>query len=78
MYVLEPGETKVVEALTNPGGLKVGVVYDAVPDTQVLLYQRWQCKNETQLTITYMNAGDISTFGGEGLHVSIGFVCVIV
>lgn len=66
MYVLEPGETKKVEAgLSDPYGLKVGIVYDAAPEGQYLLYQRWQVKNESVLTITYVNGGDISTFGGK-------------
>jgi len=66
MFVLEPGETKTVEAaLSDPYGLKIAIVYDAAPDGQYLLYQRWQVKNESVLTITYMNGGDISTFGGK-------------
>jgi len=66
MYVLEPGETKTVEAaLSDPYGLKIAIVYDAAPEGQYLLYQRWQVKNESVLTITYMNGGDISTFGDD-------------
>lgn len=65
MYVLEPGETKTVQAgLSDPYGLKIGIVYDAAPEGQYLLYQRWQVTNESVLTITYVNGGDISTFGG--------------
>jgi hypothetical protein len=64
MYTIEPGESVKVEALAHLDGLKVGIIYDAVPESQMLLYQRFACKNETTLTVTYMNAGDISTFGG--------------
>jgi hypothetical protein len=64
MYILEPGESKEVQAASDPIGIKVAIVYDAEPEGQVLLYQRWQCKNSSVLTVTYMNGGDISTFGG--------------
>lgn len=64
MYVIEPGETKEVQAASDPIGLKLAIVYDAAPDEQMMLYQRWQVKNASTLTVTYMNGGDISTFGG--------------
>ena len=64
MYVLEPGEQKQVEALSSPIGLKIAIVYDAAPEGQYLLYQRWEVKINSILTITYVNGGDISTFGG--------------
>ncbi len=67
MYVLEPGESKQVEAASDPYGLKIAIVYDAAPEGSQLFYQRWQVKNESVLTITYMNGGDISTFGGNCL-----------
>lgn len=65
MYVVEPGESVDVNALTNPNGLKIGIVYDAVPESEVLLYQRFTSKNKATLTITHVSAGDISTFGGS-------------
>lgn len=65
MYILDPGESKQVEAIPHDYGLKVGVVYDAKSEGQVLMYQRWGCKNESVLTVTFMNGGDISTFGGQ-------------
>lgn len=64
MYVLMPGESKDVEAAADAYGLKIGVVYDAAPEDQMLMYQMWNAKNEAVLTITYVNGGDISTFGG--------------
>lgn len=65
MYILEPGESKQVEAaLSNPIGLKIAIVYDAAPDGQLLMYKRWQCKNESVLTITSINGEDIATYGG--------------
>jgi hypothetical protein len=65
MYVLEPGESKQVEAASDPIGLKIAIVYDAAPEGNQLFYQRWNVKNESVLTITFMNGGDISTFGGS-------------
>jgi membrane-bound inhibitor of C-type lysozyme len=65
MFVVEPGESKQVQAASDPIGLKVAIVYDAAPEGQELFYQRWQCKNDSVLTVTYMNGSDISTFGGK-------------
>lgn len=42
----------------------MGIVYDAAPEGQILMFQMWKVKNESVLTITYVNGGDISTFGG--------------
>ena len=69
MYVLEPGESKQVEALSSPLGLKIGIVYDAAPDGQVLMYQRWAVSNESVLTITSINGADIATYGGKKLGI---------
>jgi hypothetical protein len=65
MYIIEPGETKEVQAASDPIGMKYGIVYDAAPEGQVLFYQRWQVKNKSVLTVTYMNGADISSFGGR-------------
>eukprot|EP01031_Cornospumella_fuschlensis_P032758 gene32758-39598_t len=50
MYVIEPGEQKEVQAASDPIGLKIAIIYDASPDEQVLLYQRYQVKNGSTLT----------------------------
>lgn len=63
-----PGESKQVEAASDPVGLKIGIVYDAAPEGQILMYQMWRVKNESVLTITHFNGGDISTFGGQSFH----------
>ena len=68
MYIVEPGETKQLEALPHESGLRVGIVYDARAEDQCLMYQKWTCKNESVLTITFMNGGDISTYGGKLLY----------
>lgn len=63
MYILEPAETKQVEANSDPNGLKIAIVYDAQPDGQVLLYQRWGIKNASVITITQINNDEISIIG---------------
>jgi nucleoside-specific outer membrane channel protein Tsx len=57
-----------LEAASDPIGLKIAIIYDAAPDGNQLFYQRWQVKNESVLTITFMNGGDISTFGGNDIR----------
>jgi hypothetical protein len=65
MFVIEPGESKEVQAASDPIGLKAAIVYDAQPDGQMLFYNRFQCKNSSVLTVTYMDGANVSTFGGE-------------
>jgi hypothetical protein len=74
MFIIEPGESKEVQAASDPIGLKVAIVYDASPDGQVLFYQRWQCKNSSTLTVTFMDGGNISTFGGEFVSLKSGSI----
>lgn len=75
MYILEPGESKEVQAASDPIGIKVAIVYDAQPEGQQLFYHRWQCKNKAVLTVTYMNGADISTFGGKFSTYCLIFTC---
>jgi len=68
MYSLDPGASCVVEALTNPIGLKVAIVYDATPNADqskggTLHYMRWQVKKEKVLTITVQEKDAITTQG---------------
>jgi Tfp pilus assembly major pilin PilA len=42
----------------------VGLFYDAAPDVKILMYQRWEVKNDSVLTVTNISGADISTFGG--------------
>ena len=69
MYILEPAETKQVEAASDPFGLKVAIVYDAAPDGQKIIYQRWVVKKEAVLTITAVDGENIQYFG-EGTDIS--------
>ena len=70
MYSLDPGASCVVEALSNPIGLKVGIVFDAVPDADQkkggqLKYQRWAVKKEKVLTITALEREEITAVGED-------------
>ena len=69
MYILEPAETKQVEAAGDPFGLKVAIVYDAEPDGQKIKYQRWIVQKEAILTITAVDGENIQYFG-EGTDLS--------
>ena len=64
MYIIDPGCSMQVEALADAYGLKVAIVYDASPDRNILMYERWQCKNDSTLTVTQFVGSEISTFGG--------------
>lgn len=74
MYCLDPGASCVVEAMSNPIGLKVAVIYDAEPDADPdkggkLLYQRWQVKKEKILVINGMEKiGEISFSGDDTVN----------
>eukprot|EP01031_Cornospumella_fuschlensis_P023418 gene23418-28416_t len=63
MYVVYPGESQVVEANPDPIGLKVGLVYDTLSQTQEFLFHRFSCKNDSILTITDVEASDVDYYG---------------
>lgn len=65
LYLVEPGESVLLEAQPDAVGLKVGVVYDVTTDTQEILYQRFSCKNESILNVSELVNDDISWYGGE-------------
>jgi hypothetical protein len=67
MYILMPGESQVVEANPDPIGLKVGIVYDTIRDTQDLLYHRFSCKNDCLLTLTSIEGDDVDYYGGKNM-----------
>jgi hypothetical protein len=55
----------VVEAMADPVGLKMGVIVSINLETQELIYQRFQCKNEAIFNISEITGEDISFYGGE-------------
>lgn len=63
MYVVEPGQTQIVETNPDPIGLKVGVIYDIQFEKNELLYHRFLCKNDGILNITDLNGDEISYYG---------------
>jgi hypothetical protein len=66
MYIIEPGQSCVVEAMPDAVGLKVGIVYQTSSATQELFYARFFCKNECQFNINLISEhGEISYFGGK-------------
>ena len=54
----------VVESMPDPVGLKMGVVVGIIAETQELIYQRFQCKNEAIFNISEITGEDISFYGG--------------
>lgn len=64
LYIVEPGTSMVVESMPDPVGLKMGVVVGIIVETQELIYQRFQCKNEAIFNISEITGEDISFYGG--------------
>lgn len=54
----------VVESMPDPIGLKMGVIVGIIAETQELIYQRFQCKNEAIFNISEITGEDISFYGG--------------
>eukprot|EP00981_Chlorochromonas_danica_P008690 scaffold2270_cov242-Ochromonas_danica.AAC.4 len=63
MYVVMPGESQLVEANPDPIGLKVGILYNTLKDSQEFLFHRFSCKNDSVLTITAVEGDDIDYYG---------------
>ena len=66
MYLLQPGESKLVETNPDPVGLKLGIIYDVNVAKKELLYHRFSCKNDGTLNITEVKGDDISYYGYRG------------
>ena len=63
-YTILPGETKQVEAIHHPHGLKVCVVYRVDKTSKLVLYRRWIMKSESVLEILNVNpSGEILISG---------------
>ena len=50
--------------MPDPIGLKMGVIVGIIAETQELIYQRFQCKNEAIFNISEITGEDISFYGG--------------
>jgi hypothetical protein len=63
MYVLEPGQRLTVEALPDPFGLVVAIVYKA--ENHFLFYKRWLCRNESEMVVhSVVSMYDMVVTGG--------------
>lgn len=65
MYIVEPGGSVKAEAMPDALGLKIGLIYDANPETKELFFVRFSCKNDTVLNISEIADDDISWYGGK-------------
>ena len=65
MYVIEPGMSAVVESQPDAQGLKIAIIIGIIRETQELVYQLFQCKNESEFKI-YDIKGDDINFSGQG------------
>lgn len=66
LYVIEPGQTTLVEANPDPTGLKAGIIYAVDVDRKEFLYHRFLLKNDGTLNITEIHGDDISFYGAKG------------
>jgi hypothetical protein len=64
-YVIGPGQSVVVESQPDAIGLKVGIIYDAIPESHEFHYQRFVCKNDSVLNISEVDFEDVSWYGGK-------------
>ena len=58
-YSIDLGESKEVHALSNPIGLKYGIIIEVNVETREVTYQMWRASNYSILNVTYMNGSDI-------------------
>ena len=64
LYIVEPGESTVVEANADAVGLRLGVIYDALDNRDILFY-RFSCNNDSVLTVTSVDPKVIQHYGGK-------------
>lgn len=66
LYMILPEETKVVEALPNPIGLKIAIVYHCELSTNTVFYRRLSVKNDAILEVLKISEnGEITINGGN-------------
>jgi hypothetical protein len=65
MYVIEPGESTIIEANPDAVGLKLGIIYNTEKERNELYFHRFTCNNDSTLTITTSDGENISYFGGD-------------
>lgn len=70
MYTIDTGQSQRVEALSDPNGLFVAIVYKAVDN--YLHYKRWHCANGSELTVMSVNKQEIQVSGENAELKGIG------
>ena len=65
-YSIDLGESKEVHALSNPIGLKFGIIIEVNVETREVTYQMWRASNYSVLNVTYMSGSDIYTDETDG------------
>jgi hypothetical protein len=75
-YIINVGETIDVEAMSNPIGLKVAIVFSANTKTQEVRYKRWKCANDSTFSISYMNGHDIYASGDNVSAEAVGKITI--
>ena len=65
MYIVESGETQLVEANPDAIGLKLGIIYETRREKQELLFHRFTCNNDSILTVVSMEGTEIDHYGGK-------------
>lgn len=76
MYIIDPGCELIVQALPDAYGLRVGIIYDASPDGNILMYSLYSCKNDSILIIEQMIGADIVTTGDNTKNLKKGEIKV--
>ena len=61
MYAIDTGQSQRVEALSEPNGLFVAIVYKAVDN--YLHYKRWHCANGSEITVQSVTKQEIIVSG---------------
>lgn len=65
LYILLPGETKVVEAIPHPVGLKLAIIYHTNDEVcQRLLYRRWSVKNDAVVEVSAVDSSGMIDISG--------------
>ena len=75
MYIILPGATKTIEAIPNPEGLKLAVVYK-VDSKRHLYYKRWKVENQSVISIDSINGAEI-IISGDLMFSSIAAVGIV-
>jgi len=68
-YTINPGKTATLEALTNPFGLKFGIVYDADAEGMFSI-KLWSISNGGKVSIDSIQGSKILSIGSDHDEIS--------